>query len=100
MAVYEMDIGAVRNVICVPFRISSCLFVGSIDVLMWSIIRMNNSPIGGDGAYACPADYVNEEVCCARIFVWFYQSVLDILSDGRVLRRPALEAYVELSPME
>ena len=35
------------------------------------VIRINNSPVGGGSESACPAESVDEDVCCAKTFTVF-----------------------------
>ena len=68
MVVYQVDIGDVRNAISVPFRYSE-VTVGWFGAVMWSIIKMSHSPIGGASESACLVGYVDEEVCCSVTFI-------------------------------
>lgn len=58
------------------------------DDVMWGVIRMSNSSIGGTSESACPTESVDEEECCAG-------ALIGCSLDQRILRHSPLDVYLE-----
>ena len=66
MFVCQVNVGALRNVICVTFKVVVIeTVIDWFSAVIWGAIKMNNSHIGGAGESSCPLESVDQEMCCA-----------------------------------
>ena len=66
------------------------------DAVIWGVMKMSNSPIGGASESACPSESVDEVELCVRTCIGFpLKLVLAVPLDKRLLRRPPLEICLE-----
>lgn len=98
--VYQVDVGARRNMISVSFRTSRRLMVG---LLLWygvsSWWKIHPLVGGASESYALQNLWISSFVVMGHSSA-FYERVLDVLLAEGYLRRPSLEACLELFPRE
>lgn len=74
--------------------------IGWFDAVMWGVIRMSNSPIGGDSESTCQTESVDEEECCVGTFIRFLVIGVAFFLDERFLTRSPLEVCLDFFLME